>query len=93
MEEFVQRITRESGYEGRLLIEEFKREMNRVIRRKLMKTKRPSRSIKQQYERATNLNRYQRESRREKERLRGRREVKAQTPRINIPANIGEVQR
>jgi len=47
MEEFVQRITRESGYEGRLLIEEFKREMNRVIRRKLMKTKRPSRSIKQ----------------------------------------------
>jgi len=36
MEEFLQR---ESGYEGRLLIEEFERKMNRVIRRKLMKTK------------------------------------------------------
>jgi len=39
MEEFVQefrRIARGSGYEERLLIEEFKREMNEMIRRKLM---------------------------------------------------------
>jgi len=39
MEEFVQefkRAARGSGYEGRPLIEEFKRGMNRVIRRKLM---------------------------------------------------------
>ena len=40
IEEFVQkfkRTARESRYEGRLLVEEFKREMNGVIRRKLMK--------------------------------------------------------
>ena len=39
MEEFVQEFkqaARESRYEGRLLIEEFKRWMNGVIRRKLM---------------------------------------------------------
>jgi len=36
MEKFVQefrRTARESGYKGRLLIKEFKREMNRIIRR------------------------------------------------------------
>ena len=40
MEEFMQefkRAARESGYEGRPLVEEFKREMNGAIRRKLMK--------------------------------------------------------
>ena len=39
MEEFVQefkRAARGSGYEERLLVEEFKREMNGAIRRKLM---------------------------------------------------------
>ena len=39
MEEFVQefkRAARRSGYEGRPLVEEFKREMNGAIRRKLM---------------------------------------------------------
>ena len=39
MEEFVQefkRTARGSGYEGRSLVEEFKRGMNGVIRRKLM---------------------------------------------------------
>ena len=39
-EEFVQefrRVARESGYEGRSLVEEFKRGMSGVIRRKLMK--------------------------------------------------------
>jgi len=42
MEEFVQefkRAVRESGYKGRPLVEEFKRGMNRVIRRKLMEAK------------------------------------------------------
>jgi len=41
MEEFVQefrRAARGSGYEERVLVEEFKREINRVIRRKLMET-------------------------------------------------------
>ena len=39
MKEFVQefkRAARRSGYEGRLLVEEFKRGMNKGIRRKLM---------------------------------------------------------
>jgi len=35
-----------SGYEGRLLMEEFKREMNGVIRRKLLEVERLLRSIK-----------------------------------------------
>jgi len=41
MEEFVQefrRVTKESRYKERLLIEEFKRKMNKIIRRKLMET-------------------------------------------------------
>jgi len=41
MKEFVQefkRVARGSRYEGRPLIEEFERRMNRTIRRKLMKT-------------------------------------------------------
>ena len=50
MEEFVQkfkRVARDSGYEGRLLVKEFKREMNGVIRRKLMEAENQSGSIKQ----------------------------------------------
>ena len=42
MEEFVQefkRAARGSGYEGRPLVEEFKRGMNGAIRRKLMETR------------------------------------------------------
>jgi len=42
MEEFVQefkRATKESRYERRPLIEEFKKGMNRAIRRKLMEAK------------------------------------------------------
>jgi len=61
MEEFVQefrRAARENRYEGRLLIEEFKRGMNGMIRRKLMEAERPPTSIEQWYEHATNLNRY-----------------------------------
>ena len=61
IEEFIQefrRAVRESGYEGRPLIEKFKRGMNRMIRRKLMKVERPPTSIEQWYEHATNLDRY-----------------------------------
>ena len=49
MEEFVQkykRAVRESGYEGRLLIKEFKRGINRGIRRELIEVKNPPASIK-----------------------------------------------
>ena len=58
MEKFVQefkRATRESGFERRLLIKEFKREMNGVTQKKLMKVKYLSRSIKQQYSRIINI--------------------------------------
>ena len=52
MEEFVQifkRIARESGYEKRPLIEEFKREINGGIRKKLMEAENPPASIEQWY--------------------------------------------
>ena len=48
--EFVQefqRIARGSGYEGRLLMEEFKRGMSGAIRRKLMKAEKSPTSIEQ----------------------------------------------
>jgi len=51
-------------------VEEFKKEINRVIRRKLIETERMPISIKQWYECATNLDKYWRESKREEERLR-----------------------
>ena len=61
MEEFIQkfrRAARGSGYEERPLVEEFKREINRTIRRKLIEAERPPLSIEQWYEHATNLDRY-----------------------------------
>ena len=77
MEEFVQefkRAARGSGYEGRPLVEEFKRGMNGVIRRRLMEAENQLGSIEQWYKRAMALNRNWRESKREKERLRGKKE-------------------
>ena len=68
MEEFVQefkRATRGSRYEGRPLIEEFKRGMNGGIRRKLMEAENPPSSIEQWYRRAMALDRNWRESRRD----------------------------
>ena len=58
MEEFVQefkRAARGSGYEGRPLVEEFKRGINGGIRRKLMESENPPTSIEQWYRRATAL--------------------------------------
>ena len=77
IEEFVQefkRAARESRYEGRLLVEEFKRGMNGRIRRKLMEVENLPTSIENWYRRATALDRNWRESRREEEKLRGRKE-------------------
>ena len=68
MEEFVQkfkRTVRGSGYEGRPLVEEFKRGMNEEIRRKLMEVENPLASIEQWYRRATVLDRNWKESRRD----------------------------
>jgi len=70
IEEFVQEFkqaTRESGYEGRPLVEEFKRGMNGGIRRKLMELENPLSSIEQWYWRATALDRNWRESRRRRD--------------------------
>ena len=50
MEEYVQefkKAARGSGYEGRPLVEEFKRGMNGGIRRKLMEVENPLTSIEQ----------------------------------------------
>ena len=72
MEEYVQvfkRAVRGSGYEGRPLVEEFKRGINGGIRRKLMESENPPTSIEQWYRRATALDRNWRESRQEEERL------------------------
>ena len=61
IEKFVQefrRAVRGSRYEGRLLVEEFKREMSGVIRRKLMEAERPPTSIEQWYKCVTNLDKH-----------------------------------
>ena len=58
IEEFVQefkRAARGSGYERQLLVEEFKRGMNRAIRRKLMEAENQPGSIEQWFRRATAL--------------------------------------
>ena len=56
-------------------MEEFKRGINRGIRRKLIEVENPPASIEQWYRRATALDRNWRESRREEERLRGKKET------------------
>jgi len=92
MEEFVQefkRATRGSGYEGRPLVEEFKRGMNGTIRRKLMEAENLPGSIEQWFRRAMVLDINWRESRREEERLRGKKEqgggALKQEQRQNLP--------
>ena len=73
IEEFVQefkRAARGSGYEGRPLIEEYKRGMNGGIWRKLMEAENLPAFIEQWYRRAMALDRNWRESRKEEERLR-----------------------
>jgi len=84
MEEFVQefkRTARGSRYKGRPLVEEFKRGMNGGIRRKLMEAENPPTSIENWYRRATALDRNWRESRREEERLRGKKEASGSVPK------------
>ena len=83
MEKFVQefkRAARGSGYERRLLVEEFKRGMNGGIRRKLMEAENPPASIEQWYKRTMALDRNWRESRKEEERLR-KKEVGGEAPK------------
>jgi len=49
---------RESRYEERLLIEEFKKGMIRMIRRKLIEAERPPTNIEQWYKCAINLDKH-----------------------------------
>ena len=84
MEEFMQEFkqaARGSGYKGQPLIEEFKRGINGGIRRKLMESENPPTSIELWYRRAMALDRNWRESRREKERLRGKKEPGGGAPK------------
>jgi len=92
MEEFVQefkRMVRGSRYKKRLLVEEFKRGINGGIRRKLMEVENPLTSIEQWYRRAMALDRNWRESKREEERLRGKKKAVGgalkQEQRQNMP--------
>ena len=84
MEEFMQEFkqaVRGSKYKGKPLVEEFKRGMNGGIRRKLMEVENPPASIKQWYKRAMALERNWRESRKEEERLRGKKEMIGSAPK------------
>lgn len=90
MEEYVQefrRVVRGSRYKGKPLVEEFEKEMNGKIRRKLIEVEYSTKSIEQWYERMINFNKHQRKSRKKEERLRRRKEIETQMLRVNISAN------
>jgi len=73
-DEYVQefkRASRESGYEGRALIDEFKRGLNRTIRRRLAEVESPPSTIMEWQERAVKLDRNTRQSRAEEKLLAG----------------------
>ena len=59
------RSSRGSGYEGRALVEEFKRGLSGVIRRRLAEAETPPTTIEQWQERAVQLDRNMRQSRAE----------------------------
>ena len=91
MEEFVQefkRAARGSEYKERPLVKEFKRGMDGRIRRKLMEVENPLTFIKQWYKRAMALDRNWRESRREEERLRGKKETMGGAPKQEQRQNM-----
>ena len=78
IKEFIQefrRVARESRYEEKALVKEFKRRINRVTRRKLIEVEKPPTSIEQWYEHVTNLDTHWRKSQKKEERkaeVRGR---------------------
>jgi len=63
------KVARGSSYEGRPLIEEFKRELSGAIKRKLVEVEEPPTTIGEWQERAVRLDRNQRQSRVEKRML------------------------
>ena len=91
MEEYMQefkRTARGSRYEGRPLIEEFKRGMNRGIQRRLMEVENLPTSIEQWYRRVMALDRNWRESRREEERMRGKKKEGGGAPKQEQRQNL-----
>ena len=91
MEEFMQefkRAARGSGYERRPLIEEFKQGIKGRIRRKLMEVENLPTSIENWYRRTMALDRNWRESRREEERLRGKKEEGGEAPKQEQRQNL-----
>ena len=66
------KVLRGSGYEGRPLIEEFKRELNGNIRRRLAEAELPPTIIEEWWERSVKLNRNLRQSRVEEKVLGGK---------------------
>jgi len=94
IEEFVQdfkRVARSSSYEGRPLIKEFKRGINGAIRRKLMEAEKQPSSIEQWFSRTITLDSNWRESRKEEERLRGKKETNgAPASRTNQQGVLGQ---
>jgi len=75
VDEYVQefrRAARGSSYEGRALVEEFKRGLNGVVRRRLAEAESPPTTIMQWQERAVQLDRNMRQSRAEEKILGGR---------------------
>ncbi|EKM77666.1 hypothetical protein AGABI1DRAFT_93368 [Agaricus bisporus var. burnettii JB137-S8] len=69
-EEYVQefkQIARDSGYEGRALIEEFKRSLSGRIRKALMEAENPPTTIRSWYERSMKLDRQWRQAKAEEE--------------------------
>jgi len=63
------KVARRSGYERRSLIKEFKRGLNRSIRRKLVEAKEPPTTIEEWQERVVRLDRNQRQSKIEEKML------------------------
>jgi len=77
VDEYVQefkRAARGSGYEGRALVEEFKRGLSRTIKRRLAEVEAPPTTITQWQERAVQLDHNMRQSRTEEKILENREE-------------------
>jgi len=75
VDEYVQkfrRAARRSSYEGRALVEKFKRGLNRVVRKRLVEAKSPPTTIMQWQERAVQLDHNMRQSRAEEKILGGK---------------------
>jgi len=75
VDEYIQefkRAARGSGYEGRALVEEFKRGLSGVVRRRLAEAETPPTTITQWQERAVQLDHNMRQSKAEEKILEGR---------------------